>query len=125
MATGRALAVREPRRLVRQALAIREIRQEIDIIDGFLAENGFDEWVIKSRHGQRTLIGKTKDGETTRLSIYRKNGFSEQTLSSCAPLTPEQRRKEAKRLRKIGHTQTEIADRLGCSQKTISVDLRQ
>jgi DNA-directed RNA polymerase specialized sigma24 family protein len=109
----------------KQVLAVREIRHEIDVIDDYLTGNGLEEWIMKSRHGQRTLIGKTKLGETVRLSTYRSNGFSEQIFSRCSPLSPEQRRQEAKRLRKIGFTQTEIADRLGCSQKTISGDLRQ
>ena len=46
-----------------------------------------------------------------------------QTTSRCVPLTIKQRRKEARRLSKIGLTQVDIAEKLGVSQKTISNDL--
>lgn len=110
---------------MKKALSIMPVRQELNEIDQFLARQGFDNWTLKSRRGQRTLVGKLKSGETIRIADYSGNGFSERTVSMCAPLSASERKKEAKRLRGVGHTQAEIADRLGCSQKTISLDLSQ
>lgn len=105
-------------------LALRVPSEPLSELDALFAQQGIEEWKITSKGGQKTISGRTKGGGAVRLSIYTSNGFRERTSSTSDGLSPARRRTEAKRLRKSGLTQSEIAERLGCSQKTISNDLR-
>ena len=105
-------------------LAVRILNEPLVAIDAFFRQQGFEEWVVKSTPGHKTISARTNDGEAVRYSSYTSDGFRESTSSSCARLPPTRRKAEAKRLSKKGLTQTEIAERLGCSQKTVSNDLR-
>ena len=74
------------------------------------------------------LTGKAFDDSTVRFASYanKRTGFTEQVVSTADPLvSPAMRAREAKRMHKEGLTQHQIAERLGCSQKTISNDLRR
>lgn len=104
-------------------LALRVPSEPLAEIDALFHEQGIVEWSIRSKHGHKTISGRTKSGGTVRYSVYASNGFRERSVSSCDGLAPARRRAEAKRLSKSGLTQTEIAERLGCSQKTVSNDL--
>ncbi|TAL83320.1 MAG: helix-turn-helix domain-containing protein [Rhodanobacter sp.] len=86
------------------------------------AEFGEGEWTAKQKNGCLTLTGKTPNG-AVQVKHYNKNGLKQRTLSACEPLSIENRRFEAKRLHRENHTQHEIAEILGVSQKTISNDL--
>jgi len=96
----------------------------MDAIGAFFDQQGITEWSIKSKGGQRTISGRTESGGAVRFSSYTSNGFRSRTSSSCDKLSPARRKAEAKRMSKRGLTQSEIAEHLGCSQKTISNDLR-
>jgi len=105
-------------------LAVRVPSEPLAAIDAFFRQQGMSEWSIKSKPDQKTIIARTSEGNAVRYSVYTSNGFRESTSSSCERLPPARRKAEAKRLSKKGLTQTEIAERLGCSQKTVSNDLR-
>lgn len=104
-------------------LALRVPNDQLASIDEIFQKQGITEWVLKSKNGEKSLTGRTKMGIAIRVNLYNNNGFKERTSSICQRLSPAQRKTEAKRLSKRGLTQTEIAERLGCSQKTISNDL--
>lgn len=104
-------------------LVVRVPSEPLAEIEALFHEQGIIEWSIKSKRGHKTISGRTKSGGAVRYSVYASNGFHERSVSSCNGLSPARRRAEAKRLSKRGLTQTEIAERLGCSQKTVSNDL--
>lgn len=105
--------------------AVNAPLERLKEIDHVFTAMGLVEWEASSKSGQRTIKGKTADGQTVRLSSYDDNGFSERTISSCGRLSPPERKEEVRRLYNGGRglTQMQIADRLGVSQKTISNDL--
>ena len=105
-------------------IALQVPREPMDAIDAFFAQQGITEWTMRAKGGQRTIAGRTEDGGAIRISSYTSKGFRSRTSSSCGGLTPARRKAEAKRMKKAGLTQSEIAEHLGCSQKTISNDLR-
>jgi len=111
MTTGKQLAIQVP-------------NEPLAAIDAFFRQQGVEEWSIKSKPDHKTILARTKDGNAVRYSVYMSKGFRESTSSSCDGLPPARRKAEAKRLSKKGLTQTEIAECLGCSQKTVSNDLR-
>lgn len=111
MSTGKQLAIQVP-------------SEPLNEIDALFRQQGIEEWTVKSRRGLKTISGRTKGGGAVRFTIYTSNGFRERTSSSCDGLSPVRRKAEAKRMSRNGLTQTEIAERLGCSQKTVSNDLR-
>jgi hypothetical protein len=112
MATGKQLALR----------ALSEPLREIEV---FFQRQGLDEWTVKAKGGLRIITGRSSTGETIRFSTYTSDGYSERTTSRSFGLSRVQRQLQAKRLSKQGLTQMEIAERLGCSQKTVSDDLRE
>jgi hypothetical protein len=86
---------------------------------------GFDRWTIKATDAVMTFTGQGQSGETIRSSLVFSDGFQEQTISKTdGVLTAAKRRAAARKLDKLGLTQAQIADRLGCSQRTISSDLK-
>jgi DNA-binding CsgD family transcriptional regulator len=105
-------------------LALRELGQPLNEIEAFFRQQGLEEWTMKSKGAHKTITGRTSDGATIRLSTYTSDGYSERTSSNCAGISRAQRRIQAQRLAKQGLTQMEIAERIGCSQKTVSNDLR-
>ena len=110
MAKGRQVALRVP-------------NDQLEAINADFRRQGLVEWTLRSRNGERSLVGRTKAGITLRVTQYDQNGFRERTASTCERLTAAKRKVEAKRLRRHGLTQAAIAERLGWSQKTISNDL--
>ena len=105
-------------------LAVQVPSETLSQVDALLRQQGIVEWTIKSKPGLKTIYGRTTNGGAVRYQAYNGNGLRERISSSCDPLSPQKRRAEAVRMRKRGLTQTEIAERLGCSQKTISNDLK-
>lgn len=98
--------------------------QAIREMSNFLDEMGLVEGTISIKGGKKTLKGKTENGQAVNFSIQNSGtGFREQTISVCEVLSIPDRRAEAKRLKAAGLSQTEIAGKLGVSQKTISDDL--
>lgn len=87
---------------------------------------------VTIRNGKRTVEGYNLNGEkvviqTTIMntSPTRNNGFRSQTMTVCDQLSIDERREAARRMKKDEKlSQTEIAKRLGVSQKTISNDLK-
>ena len=86
---------------------------------------------VTVRNGRRTVEGYNQNGEkvviqTTIMNTSpgQNNGFRSQTMTVCDQLSIEERRATARRLKTEEKlSQTEIAKRLGVSQKTISNDL--
>lgn len=87
---------------------------------------------VSIRNGKRTVEGYNQNGEkvviqtTIMNNTHNQNsGFRSQTMTVCDQLTVEERRAAARQLKNEEKlSQTEIAKRLGVSQKTISNDLR-
>lgn len=87
---------------------------------------------VSIRNGIRTVEGYNMNGEKVVIETIisnthptKNNGFIQQSMSVCDKLSPSERAKVAKQLKKEGnHTQAEIAKKLGVSQKTISTDLK-
>jgi DNA-binding NarL/FixJ family response regulator len=102
---------------------LRVLAPHLAAIEQMLAETGVVEYRITSKNGLRKLKTKALDGTAVMYSHYVGKGLEEQMTPRAKPLTIKQRRKEARRLRKMGLTQVDIADKLGVSQKTISNDL--
>ncbi|SHO56073.1 sigma factor-like helix-turn-helix DNA-binding protein [Vibrio quintilis] len=86
---------------------------------------------VSIRGGKRIVEGYNNEGEkivieTTinNVSSNTNNGFRSQSMTICDKLTVEERRDLVHEMyNEEGLTQTEIAKRLGVSQKTISNDL--
>ena len=100
------------------------LRDPLDEIKDTFTQRGIVEWNIKFKGGYEQISARTKSGDVYRISSYSGNGFRERNISHCQQLTPAKRQLEAKRLSREGLTQAQIAERLGCSQRTISNDLR-
>lgn len=84
---------------------------------------------VTIRNGKRIVEGYNQNGEkvvietTIMNSSEQSYGFRSQTMTVCDQLSIPERREVAQRLAQEGLPQTEIAKRLGVSQKTISTDL--
>lgn len=111
MSTGKQIVLQVP-------------REPMGAMEAFFDQQGITEWSINAKGGQRTISGRTESGGAVRFSSYISKGFRSRTSSSCEGLSPARRKAEAKRMKNTGLTQSEIAEHLGCSQKTISNDLR-
>ena len=98
-------------------------KRSIEDFAGHLTSLGFDDWTASSKNGMTRFKGRIDD-QTVTFQTYRAPGLVLQSASKCEKLPVKRRREEARKLRRKGHTQVEIADRLGVSQKTISNDLR-
>lgn len=83
------------------------------------------------RNGKRIVEGYNQNGEKVVIQTTiingnpsLNNGFRSQTMTVCDQLSVPERREAARRLKNEEKlSQTEIARRLGVSQKTISNDL--
>lgn len=94
-------------------------------LDDVLGTIGVEECSILIQKGKKHFKGRTRDGKAINVILRDGgSGFQEQTLSVCAVLSVEDRKIEAKRLKKEGMSQAAIGERLGVSQKTISNDLK-
>ena len=86
---------------------------------------------VTVRNGKRTVDGYDRDGQKVTITTHisnsdpnQHNGFRSQTVVVCDQLSIEERRVLARKLKDEEKlSQTEIARRLGVSQKTISNDL--
>lgn len=93
-------------------------------IPAIVQQAGLVNFTASYEQGQLTVCGTNSSGHQVRISSYQGNGLTEGTMSTFQPGSRDARQAEAMRLRSIGLTQLEIANRLGVSQKTISNDLR-
>ena len=111
--------------MAKREVAILVASEPLTALDAMFQAQGFVEWSIRSKLGQKTITGRTQDGVIIRHSAYETNGYQERSMTRCdsGRLPRAKRKTEAKRLSKQGLTQSEIAERLGCSQKTVSNDL--
>lgn len=81
--------------------------------------------VIK-KGGNTSITGYSdKHQQHVQFNEYVAPGIKQQAVTMIGDMTIEQRIFESKRLTAAGHTQQEIADMLGVSQKTISNDLQK
>ncbi|MCR9837366.1 helix-turn-helix domain-containing protein [Vibrio harveyi] len=87
---------------------------------------------VTVRNGKRTVEGYDHNGQKVTMTTHisnnspaQGNGFRSQTMTVCDQLSIEERRQVARQLKDEENlSQTEIARRLGVSQKTISNDLK-
>ena len=68
---------------------------------------------------------KRTDGRVQSSTTMLNGRFHQQTYFNSSGLSPAARRKVVRKLRKDGHRQTAIADLIGVSQATVSLDLRK
>ena len=87
---------------------------------------------VTVRGGKRTVEGYDYNGNKVvrEITLYngvphQKAGFRQLEHTECGPLSIDDRKNIARDLKKKGMSQTDIAKRLGVSQKTISNDLRK
>lgn len=97
---------------------------DISAVPAMVQSLGLVNFNVTCKNGQLTVSGTNQGGQKVRVSGYQANGYTEGSMSSFQPSTIDARRAEANRLKSLGLTQQEIADRLGVSQKTISNDLQ-
>ncbi|MEC7310032.1 helix-turn-helix domain-containing protein [Vibrio crassostreae] len=97
---------------------------DVTALPGIIQSAGLVNFNVECNNGELTVTGTNQNGQQIRINSYDANGFTEGTLSTFQPSSIEARRNEAARLREAGHTQQQIATRLGVSQKTISNDLK-
>ncbi|USL57880.1 hypothetical protein IAQ00_19965 [Pantoea ananatis] len=101
-----------------------KVRLENLLCDLNLGTSEIVDYKVVHEPGRTTLTAKTTDGQNVRVSRYDgNNGLREASMSVFQPDSIAERRIEARRLKDKGHTQMEIAEILGVSQKTISNDL--
>ena len=80
-----------------------------------------------SLDGTMKIRAQDAYGATMTLTSYvnKQNGYQEGGFTALpTKMTPSERKVEAKRLKDQDFSQSDIADRLGVSQKTISNDLK-
>lgn len=105
------------------AIAVTPVTQKVMGRVDNLEMGDFD---ISNRAGVTTVKGFShKHNKHVRFVEYEANGIKQQSVTMVGDMTIEQRIFESKRLTAAGHTQQEIADMLGVSQKTISNDLQK
>lgn len=93
---------------------LEEIKTTLDDIEDY------DINIQQNKEGRTIKIQSNSNGKRKDITII------ETSNRNTAIKDISMRKKEAKRLRKEEHkTQKEIAEILGCSQKTISNDLRE
>ncbi|ULF55719.1 helix-turn-helix domain-containing protein (plasmid) [Serratia marcescens] len=81
---------------------------------------------VTRKGGLTTISGfSEKHNKHVQFQEYEAPGIKQQAVIMVDEISIAQRIIEAKRLTADGHTQQEIADMLGVSQKTISNDLKK
>lgn len=121
MAKGVELRTNLP---AKQLAKAPKVRLENLLNDLNLGTSEIVDFKVVQKPGRTTLTAKTTDGQNVRVSRYDgNNGLREASMSVFQPDSIEERRIEARRLKDNGHTQMEISEILGVSQKTISNDL--
>lgn len=121
------IEIMQPRKRLQPSKPPKHIRAKnfLAELNDVLGSIGVEECSILIQKGKKHFKGRTKDGKAINVILRDGgSGFQEQTLSVCAVLSLNDRRIEAKRLKKEGMSQAAIGERLGVSQKTISNDLK-
>lgn len=97
-------------------------------IDAFLEDwriGPEDDVKLRIRGGVLTAVAKRADGRVQTRTMMLDGRFQRRTAIDTSGLSPAERRKIVRQLRKEGHRQAAIADLLGVSQATISLDLKK
>lgn len=99
---------------------------EVNDILAIIKSNQIDSWIMeKSANGAIKFQASTAAGNSIIIEKRTVGSYSRTTTEKISrPDTISERRKIAGELRKEGMTQKEIAARTGCSQKTVSNDLK-
>ncbi|MER8800174.1 hypothetical protein [Mesorhizobium sp. M0019] len=84
-----------------------------------------DDVKLRIRAGIVSAHVKRADGRVQSATTMLNGQFRQLTDFNPSGLTPAARRRIVKKLRKDGHRQTAIADLIGVSQATVSLDLRK
>ena len=83
-----------------------------------------DDVKVRIRNGTLSAVVKRADGRIQTGTTMLGGKFQRATNYDKAASSPLERRKIVKLLRKEGHRQTAIAELLGVSQATVSLDLK-
>ncbi|MER9586489.1 hypothetical protein [Mesorhizobium sp. M0276] len=98
--------------------AVAMLLEDMDIRRG-------DNVKLRIHNGVAETNVKRVDGRVQSSTTMLNGRFHQQTDFNSSGLSPAARRKVVKKLRKDGHRQTAIADLIGVSQATVSLDLRK
>jgi DNA-binding NarL/FixJ family response regulator len=84
-----------------------------------------DDVKLRLKGGVLSAVVRRADGRVQSATTMLGGKFQSRTAYDSDASSPAERRKIVKKLRKEGHRQTAIADLLGVSQATISLDLKK
>ena len=84
-----------------------------------------DDLKLRVKGGVASAHIKRVDGSVQSATSVLDGRFRQMTNFDPEGMTPKERRKVVRSLAKAGHRQTAIADLLGVSQATVSLDLRR
>lgn len=104
------------------------VKSEPAHVDAFLEKLKIgprDDVKLRLRGGVLTAVVKRADGRVQSITTMLGGRFQRRTAYDQSGSSPAERRKVVRQLRKEGHRQTAIADLLGVSQATVSLDLRK
>lgn len=93
-------------------------------LDG-LAVDRRDDVKLRLKGGVISAVIKRADGRVQTATKMLDVPFERRTDCDSSGMSPAQRRKVVRRLAKEGHRQTAIADLVGVSQATVSLDLKK
>jgi DNA-binding NarL/FixJ family response regulator len=84
-----------------------------------------DDVKLRLKGGILSIVVKRADGRVQSATTMLGGNFQSRTAYASDEVSPAERREIVKQLRKKGHRQTTIADLLGVSQATVSLDLKK
>ncbi|BAU90585.1 MULTISPECIES: hypothetical protein [Methylobacteriaceae] len=84
-----------------------------------------DTFKIVSSKGVLTINRRKSTGEVEQMRVRAKGSFQQLTKFEPAQITIAERRKLEAEMVKSGLTQSEVADLIGVSQATVSLDLKK
>lgn len=103
----------------------QRVVDKVNELGDFLQEEGLVNWSVQRTGSKIVVTGTTGYGAAVKMDFCNSSsGYRSRAMSVCPKLDIDERRREAKSLRKQGMTQANIALSLGVSQKTISTDLK-
>lgn len=104
------------------------VRFQPSLLSTFLTElkiGDRDDVKMRIKGGVVSAHVKRADGRVQSATTMLDGHFQQMSAFDPNTLTPAERRKVVRKLRKEGHRQIAIADLLGVSQATVSLDLRK
>ena len=100
-------------------------REHLNDFLGGLNAGPSDDLKLRIKGGVASAHIKRTDGSVQSATSILDGRLQQRTNFDPEGMTPKERRRIVRSLRKAGHRQTAIADLLGVSQATVSLDLRR